>query len=203
VSISLASAEWVDRFTLSIIRAQLPGQDFGLRPDTQIGVRIYSRIGQAFLDLFQYRTEIVYSDNNPEFDTNIVYEKLRSSKNISADDTLEVDILDRGVVVHRASFQFREFLDTYYNHKVIEYSFRRADNGIKGVLYFKVDIFVQKTVFAEVVEADKLYTTSISGEDGQGSGVTGESQVSTSKPGKGRKPSSKPSVGGQGKPSKE
>ena len=63
-----------------------------------------------------------------------------------------MDILDRGVVIHRSTFQLREFLDVHFNHRVIEYAFRRADNGLKGILYFKMDLIVPINVVAEVVK---------------------------------------------------
>jgi hypothetical protein len=145
-------SEWISKFTLSIIKAKIPGFEVGAKPDTQVGVAIYSQLGQAFLDLFQYRTEIIYGDSYPAYNVNIVYVREKSEKQIAVDDTLEIDILDRGVVIHRAAFQLREFLDAHYNRRIIEYSFRRADNGLKGILYFKMDLCLPKNIVASVIK---------------------------------------------------
>ena len=152
------SGVWVERFTLAIIKAKIPGFDYGIKPDPQIGVNIYAKLGQGFTDLFRYRTEMMFGEATPIYNVNIVYDRKRSVKRISTNDTLEFDIVDRGVVVHRAAFQMREFLDIHYNNKVIEYSFRRADNGLKGSLYFKVHLFVLKAVIASVAEIGSTAT---------------------------------------------
>ena len=152
------SGVWVEKFTLTIIKAKIPGFDYGIKPDPQIGVNIYAELGQGFTDLFQYRTEMMFGEATPIYNVNIVYDRKKSVKRISTDDTLEINIVDRGVIVHRAAFQMREFLDIHYNNKVIEYSFRRADNGLKGSLYFKMHLSVPKTVIASVAEIGSTAT---------------------------------------------